>query len=498
MPANEGGPPDAAAVAGVRRTPGQAFSRATGAAAVLAVAVGAVGTVAVRHWGRIPFGVPSRPWYLSWPYYLFWDPRLDLGWALAALPVAALAAVVVVALAAPRTRPAAAPVRGAPAEPPVRGAPAEPPVRGAPGPALSRRVRLGASAAAVFVLALAVSALGGGPAAWRAPLAYAGEYPDGVRHVGAIPTFLARFSALQPSLPDFPAQHPPGATVLYALVDRVWPGLTGAALATTAAACLGALVVAGLARDELGEAGDRLAVACWALAPIVVLYAATAADAMWAPVLAGSALAAHRGLERQSLAWTVAGGALLWVGSMLTFGAVLLLPFLLVRALARLGAGRAWVVRWAVVTAAVALGLAALCWAATGYEPVSAVRAVDRFWRVAPGSQRVWWIWLFGDLIAFGGMLGFPLLAAFAVRAWTVVRERAWGSFEAATLASLLAGAAWGHTKGEVERMWQFLVPFAVVVAARQLLRWRVRLPVVAALLVGQALAVQVLFFTRW
>jgi hypothetical protein len=46
--------------------------------------------------------------------------------------------------------------------------------------------------------------------------------------------------------------------------------------------------------------------------------------------------------------------------------------------------------------------------------------------------------------------------------------------------------------------MWQFLVPFAVVVAVRQLLRWRARPALVAALLLGQALAIQVLFYTRW
>ena len=451
----------------VRVGSGRAFARATGVAAAAVVTVGAVGTLATRHWGGVPFSVPSKPWYLSWPSYIFWDPGggLDLGWALVALPVAAVAAVAVVALA---------------------------------GAKLPRAGRVWASAGCLFVLALAVSALGGGPAAWRAPLAYTGEYPGAVHRVGAIPTFLRDFVALQPSLPDFPAQHPPGAMVFYELVDRVWPGLTGAALATTAAACLGALVVAGLARDELGEEGERWAVACWALAPVVVLYVATTADAMWAPILAAAALAAHRGLERRSPAWTAAGGLLLWAASMMTFAAVLVLPFLLVRALARVGGEQAWVVRWAVATTAVVLGLAGLCWVATGYEPVSAVLAVHRFWVVAPGSQRVWWIWLFGNLVAFGGMLGFPLLAAFVARASQAVRERAWGSFELATLASLVTGAAWGHTKGEVERMWQFLVPFAVVVAVRQLLRWQASLPLVAALLVGQALVVQVLFFSRW
>jgi hypothetical protein len=118
---------------------------------------------------------------------------------------------------------------------------------------LPRPARLAGLAGCTAVLALAVAALRGGPAAWRAPLAYVGEYPDAVDQVGAIPTFLRQFAVSVPTLPDFAAQHPPGATVFYLLVDRVWSGLTAATLATTMAAALGVLVVAGLARDELGS-----------------------------------------------------------------------------------------------------------------------------------------------------------------------------------------------------------------------------------------------------
>jgi methylthioxylose transferase len=443
----------------------RAFVRATALTAAGAVVIGVVGTFGTRRWGEVPFSVPAPPWYLSWPYYIFWSPRLDLAWAVVALPVACLAAAAALALARA---------------------------------AVPRPVQLAGWAGCTVVLALAVAALAGGPDAWRAPLAYPGEYPDALDQVGAIPTFLGEFAARVPGLPDFVAQHPPGATVFYLLVDRVWSGLGAAALATTVAASLGVLVVAGLGRDELGEAAVPWAAVCWLAAPLTVLYAATAADAMWAPVLAGGALAAHRGLERRSWRWTAAGGALLWAASMMTFAAVLVLPFLAVRALARLRVQRVWVLAWAAGTSAVVLGLAVLCWLATGYEPYAAVAAVNRFWGVAPGTNRIYWIWVFGDLLAFAGMLGVPLTAGLLVGTWSALRQRAWGSFEVATLACLLAGALWGHTKGEVERMWQFLVPFAVVVAVRQLRRWQVPLPLVVTLLVAQAVAVQVLFFTRW
>jgi methylthioxylose transferase len=418
---------------------GRALLGASAATLVLVVAIGTLGTFGMRGWGLVPFSVPSAPWYHAWPYYLFWAPRLDRTWAVLGLPVVVLAG----------------------------------------------------------------AALAGGPRAWQAPLAVVGEYPGAVSQVGPIPAFLQDFAARVPGLPDYAAQHPPGATLFYVLVARVWPGLGGAAVATVAAACLGLLVVAALARDELRGLGERWAVVCWALAPAVVLYAATSADAMWAPVVAGGALAAHRGLARRSLAWTLAGGALLWLASMMTFAAVLVLPFLAVRALGvtvAQGSGDwRWVARWAAVTAATVLALAALLWLATGYDVVATVRAINRFWSTAPGTRtRSWLSWSFGDLVAFAAILGVPLTAALAAGVWTALRRHAWWSFEIATLASLLAGALWGHTKGEVERMWQFLVPFAVVVAVRQLLRWRASMPMVAAMLLVQTVVLQLVFFTRW
>jgi len=208
----------------------RAFVRATALTAAGAVVIGVVGTFGTRRWGEVPFSVPAPPWYLSWPYYIFWSPRLDLAWAVVALPVACLAAAAALALARA---------------------------------AVPRPLQLAGWAGCTVVLALAVAALAGGPDAWRAPLAYVGEYPDAVDQVGAIPTFLGEFAARVPGLPDFVAQHPPGATVFYLLVDRVWSGLGAAALATTVAASLGVLVVAGLGRDELGEAAVPWAAVCW-------------------------------------------------------------------------------------------------------------------------------------------------------------------------------------------------------------------------------------------
>ena len=457
-------PTTAASAAPERQT--RAFWQATAATGVAVVAVGVFGTLAHRGFGRVPFAVPAWPWYHSDPFYLFWDPRWPSRWALVALAVALAAAALVVALFRSEAR---------------------------------IGVRMAASAGLLLVLALAVAALDGGPAAWRAPLAFTGEYPHGVGQVGDIASFLRQFPQRLPSLPSHASGHPAGAMVLYALLGRVWAGLDGAALGTVAIGCLGVLPVAGLARDELGGEGRRWALALWVLSPMTVLYTATSADAVFAVALAGAALAAHRGLVRRSWAWTLGGGALLWIGSMLTYAAALLLVFLLVRAAGRLRSEPGWVLGWAAATAATVLGLAGLLWLATGYDPVAAVRATHAAYQTAPGSAgRPYLPWLVGDPIAFGGMLGIPLFAALVAAAVAVVRQRVWTGFDAAVLACLLAASSWGFSRGEVERIFLFLAPLALVPVVRQLLRWRARLPAVAAMLVAQFLAVELLFYTRW
>ena len=398
-------PTTAASATAERQT--RAFWQATAATGVAVVAVGVFGTLAHRGFGRVPFAVPAWPWYHSDPFYLFWNPRWPSGSELVALAVALAAAALVVALFRSQAR---------------------------------IGVRVAASAGLLLVLALAVAALDGGPAAWRAPLAFTGEYPHGVGQVGDLPSFLREFPQRLASLPSHASGHPAGAMVLYALLARVWPGLDGAALLTVAVGCLGVLPVAALARDELGEDGRRWALALWVLSPMVVLYTATSADAVFAVALAGAALAAHRGLVRRSWAWTLIGGILLWVASMLTYAAALLLVFLLVRAAGRLRQDPSWVLGWAAGTAGTVLGLAGLLWLATGYDPVAAVRATHAAYQAAPGSAgRPYLPWLVGDPIAFGAMLGIPLFAALVAGAAAVVRRAGLDQFRRGR-AGLLAG----------------------------------------------------------
>src|SRR5574341_1827731 len=235
---------------------GPGFWRASAVTAIVVVATASIGTRWVRRWGGVPFSTPSWPWYFSFPFYIFWWPRMAPGWLALGLPVAAVAAVGVVA---------------------VHRAPAR------------RALRVALTALLLAVLTLAIGLLRQGPPGWWEPLAYHGEYPGGVGVVagaGGIRAFLGRFPDLLPSLPGHATGHPPGPMVFYTLVASVRPGVAAAALATVAVGCLGAVNAGGLGHDELGDAGGRLTLALWALSPVVILYTATSADTVFAAALA--------------------------------------------------------------------------------------------------------------------------------------------------------------------------------------------------------------------
>jgi hypothetical protein len=65
-----------------------------------------------------------------------------------------------------------------------------------------------------------------------------------------------------------------------------------------------------------------------------------------------------------------------------------------------------------------------------------------------------------------------------------------------ATFSVIAIAAVAGFAKAETERIWLFLVPLLCVAAGEQLSARRVR--AVLALLLAQALACQLLFYTLW
>jgi hypothetical protein len=146
-----------------------------------------------------------------------------------------------------------------------------------------------------------------------------------------------------------------------------------------------------------------------------------------------------------------------------------------------------------VVAAAAATGVVAfnfLLWLVWRYDPFSALSATHRAYEGGLARSRPYAFWLFGSPAAWAAMLGLPLL-------WFLLAALADADASALALAALIVVAAViGVTKAETERIWLPFVPLAAVAAASALPARR--LAPALWLLSGQALAIEVLFFTIW
>lgn len=293
--------------------------------------------------------------------------------------------------------------------------------------------------------------------------------------------------------PTHVAGHPPGALLVFVLLDRM--GLGGdlaAGLVVTAVAASTAPAVLVTVRALGAEPAARAAAPFLTLGPAAV-WTAVSADGLFAAVAAwGLAVLAgattrrtHRGLG----GWSVAAGVLLASCLLLSYGLVLLGLL----ALAVLAVAREWrPLPYAAGAALLVLGGFALAgfrlWEA---YPVLRERYWDGIAAVRPAAYW-WWADLAALCLCAGPMLGAGLgqLVAVGRRAGRTV--------------PLLVGAAVGSvvvadlslmSKAEVERIWLPFVPWLLLSTALLPPRWR--RPGLAVQL-ATALVLQHLLYTSW
>jgi methylthioxylose transferase len=311
----------------------------------------------------------------------------------------------------------------------------------------------------------------------------AGNLPD----LGA---FVRGFSSrILDVWPTHVSAHPPGATLVFAWLDRL--GLPGTSAAAVFCVLLVGLIavavpvtVAALGRPDLARAALPFVV----LMP-GALWLGVSGDAMFAAVTAsGIALLAlgtrHTGWRFAAL--SAAAGVVLGFGIFLSYGLLLMAPV----ALAVVLVSRRWTALvWAVPAALAVAATFALAgfWWLEGYHLV-----VERY-STGIASVRPYWYWIWANLACLVLVVG-PATAAGLRRA-----APDFLTFRPTPVVALVRGAALavltadvsGLSKAEVERIW---LPFAVwLVLAAALLpaahrRWWLAAQAATALVVGHVL----------
>jgi hypothetical protein len=416
-----------------------------------AVGIGLLGFVAAT----TAYGVTARRLGAGLPPFFLWAHPRASGWTVPAIAVltASLLAVPYVVRARPRSF-----------------------MAGSVAVALSAR--------------LAVNMIRFGPPEWARPFISVErhqEYPTTIRLYGAHPLgFVGRFAQLVPHLAVHPAGHPPGPTLIAITLVRVGlPGAWPLALLLIVVGMLSApltyLAAIGLGSNER-EA--RVAALVWVFAPASMIESVTSMDAVFCTLGIGTVVLLVRGRR-----WV--GGVGVWACSFMSYS----LPAAPLWAIAVIWRRRslrsALILALASAVVVIGIDLALRIW--LGFDPIAAFQATRERYLHGPGTlagSRPLSFWLLGDIAAFLAGLGLPLILAYG-RVLVDRRPEAW-----ALLVILVAGAASGYSKGEVERIWLFMVPLAAVATAPVVSHWRLRW--VLGLLAAQAVLVEWAFSTVW
>ncbi len=231
-------------------------------------------------------------------------------------------------------------------------------------------------------------------------------------------------------------------------------------------------------RDE-AEARGLFACALWVLAPCLNLYAFSL-DAVIACGAIWTLYFAARALSRNSPRDAILTGLALALTSMLSFGALALGLVILLAALfsrmpiSRWGrsaafAGAAFIIAWV---------LAAL-WG--GFNPLQVMSQATEAHKFATLSVRSYWPWVVLNLLIWAIFCGWPLvvslLEAASMRKELIIRTGTKKeanvfplglAFALGTISTLVLLCLLGQVRGEVERLWLFLLaPLATSVVVR-------------------------------
>ncbi len=336
------------------------------------------------------------------------------------------------------------------------------------------------------------------------------ELSGGYFNVGAVVTdvydFLRHFVEHMPAFPLHPQTHPPGLPLLFAwgrlffdqhldLASSVSAilrpyqcgnlplmNLPNSAIASAtvqmSVPILSGLIVwplYRLGRAVYDEATALRAALLWPLLPSVALWA-TRWDPFYALFTVLALIAIHFALSRRKLIGFLIGGLVFSMGLFFTFGNVIIALLLGLYALIWLVGhanrpGLTWLLAGAALFAAGAIAWWIALWLIYGLDPIA-------LWRTAVsihlGLERSYITWLFFDVYDFLVFMGIVISVLWIARVIKAARkarapQRSIDVLTFAFVAGLLVLDLSGTSRGEVARLWAFLLPLPLLGAMYRL-----------------------------
>lgn len=288
---------------------------------------------------------------------------------------------------------------------------------------------------------------------------------------GAISAELRTYLCVDPAAPVFHLSNATLASTVIQIAMPLWSALT-------------VLPFFGLARRLFGEHAALRGAALLVFTPSLVLFGAHW-DHFYALLALTSLYVAHRGLESQRWWPFLIAGFLISVATFLSFGNLALIGmvgvYALVFSLARhrseaFTPGRKAAIFRTIFSQLAALGAGAvsvwliyhLAYGVSFFD----VLAVGLDMHAAITGYRTYTVWLFHNLLDFFLFLGIPAVLLVFSGWGRMVRQPGQRRLRLETVPvwtfviTLLALDLSGIARGEVARLWQFLVPVAVLAVA--------------------------------
>ena len=361
---------------------------------------------------------------------------------------------------------------------------------------------LGAIAAAAWTASLAL--VDGWEQGWAGRLSTDNEYLHDLPRIGGIGDFLRTFTDhildFQPgSWTTHVSSHPPGATLVFLVLDRVGLGGGGWAGAVVIAIGSSAGIAVCVTVRALGAPKAARRLVPFAVFFPGAVWVGVSADGLFAGVAAwGVALAvlgSRRG-GRTGAALGVAGGLLLGYTGYLSYGLVLL-GVVVLAAVGLSTHRRVWL-----ATAAGALVVAAV-FTVAGFDWIQGEKLLTQRYYQGVASLRPYWYYVWANIAALtlsaGPVVAAGLRRAALVRPWaarSLDREvLVPAALSLAAFAAVLVADLTGLSKAETERIW---LPFGFWMLASVSLLPRRAIPAALGLQIAIALLVNHLELTYW
>lgn len=248
-----------------------------------------------------------------------------------------------------------------------------------------------------------------------------------------------------------------------------------------------------------------LAAVCYPLIPAINAWPAFW-DALYPLAMCITLLSVEIGLERRRPVIFLVGGLVVSLASFFSFGNLLMAPIAalygLARALLGRGASRSTWMLPILGSAWLALGAVSVWliywygWGVAGWDVYSmALRAHKQM-------IRPYWTFLLYNLYDFFVFVGIPTTVYFVAKVTTSVRALLVGQARPADVPSLIGIAVLlgldviGITRGEVARLWSFLIPVVVLVSVYALVAQHAPVWAFAGLLATQTLVMSLVLLT--